>query len=368
MSHSLVVEGATQLKVPVVEKLTSRNPVFYNPFMELSRDLSVAACRVLKPGTYCDTMAGSGARGIRVAKEAEIPEVYLNDLNSLACELMKENASLNNVSVSVSNDNCNHFLSDKKFDFVDIDPFGPPVRYLDAAVRAMPKRGILGVAATDTSVLCGTYPRACRRKYDSVSLRTDYYDELGLRILLGFIARTAVRYEYGIQVLFSHSTRHYFRAYVELMRGRAHAVPTQNEIVYLQHCFKCMERSYVKLGEFKEHCSCGGKLSVAGPLWGGLFADADFCSGLALELECGVFNKKLEALSLVNTVREEQKVLKPYVNLHKVCENNGVPAPKMDVVFNGLSQAGFKASRTHFEPVGLRTNASLDFLSTLVVC
>lgn len=362
-----MVEGSTQLKVPIVDKLTARNPVFYNPAMELTRDVSVAVCRILKPASYCDALAGSGARGIRVAKEAGVKEVFLNDLNQQACSLMKENADSNSVSVSISNENCNFFLSDKKFDFVDIDPFGPPVRYLDSAVRAMPKKGFLGVAATDTSVLCGTYPTACRRKYDAVSLRTDYYDEIGLRILLGFIARSAVRYDYGVRVLFSHSTRHYFRAFVELNRGRKFVKPSQDNIVFLQHCFKCLERSYVKLGDLREKCSCGSKLNVVGPLWSGVFADKDFCNQLASVLEDGVFNKKREAVSLVNVVREEQNVLKPYFNLHKLCELKNRPAPTMSSVFSGLSRAGFQAVRTHFEPLGLRTDGGVSVLSGLVV-
>jgi len=366
MQYRSVLEGSTSLRVPVVDKLTSRNPVFYNPVMELSRDLSVAVCRVLKPGTYCDALAGSGARGIRVSREAGVGEVFLNDLNREACGLMEENASLNGVSVSISNDNCNHFLSDRKFDFVDIDPFGPPVRYLDTAVRAMPKRGFLGVAATDTSALCGTYPRACRRKYDAVSLRTDYYNELGLRILLGFMARNAVRYEYGMGVLFSHCTSHYFRAYVELERGRAHARPTQDNLVFLQHCFSCLERRYVRLPELGGRCSCGGELAVAGPLWGGVFADEAFCGKLAGELGAGVFNRGCEASVLVERVRAEQAVLKPYFNLHKVCERGGVSSPGMESVFSGLECAGFVAVRTHFEPVGLRTDAGADFLASLV--
>jgi len=366
MQYSTVVEGSTRLKVPVVDKLTARNPVFYNPVMELSRDLSVAVCKVLKPKNYCDALAGSGARGIRISKDAGVEEVFLNDLNEKACKSMEENASLNGVSVSISRDNCNHFLSDRKFDFIDIDPFGPPVMYLDTAIRAMPKNGFLGVAATDTSVLCGTYPRACRRKYDAVSLRTDYYDELGLRILLGFIARNAVRYEYGINVLFSHSTRHYFRAFVELNRGRKFAVPTQGNIVYLQHCFKCAERNYVKLGEFKEKCSCGGKLSVAGPLWGGVFADRDFCSKIAGEMEKGRFNKKKEAASLINMVSSEQAILKPYFNLHKVCEVKRASARTMESVFSRLEKQGFKVSRTHFEPVGIRSDADASVLGDVV--
>lgn len=144
-------------------------------------------------------MAGSGARGIRIAREAGV-QVVLNDLNPMACDLSRRNAEANGVSCEVSNDDANHFLSDKKFDFIDVDPFGPPVRYLDAAIKALSKKGFLGVAATDTSCLCGTYPRACKRKYDALSLRTDYYDELGLRILLGFIARNAVRYDFGVDL------------------------------------------------------------------------------------------------------------------------------------------------------------------------
>ena len=78
--------------------------------------------------------------------------------------------------------------------------------------------GILGITATDTSALCGSSPKACQKKYDSLPLRTDYYNELGLRILIGHIARIAMKHEKGITPLFSHCTRHYLKTYVQVQR------------------------------------------------------------------------------------------------------------------------------------------------------
>jgi len=310
-------------------------------------------------------LAGSGARGIRIAKEVGV-SVVLNDLNPLACGLALENARVNDVSVQVSNDDANHFLSDKKFEFIDVDPFGPPVRYLDAAVKALPKKGFLGVAATDTSGLCGTYPRACRRKYDATSLRTDYYDELGLRILLGFIARNAVRYDYGATFPLSHSTRHYMRAFVCLERGRGHVRKTQDSVCFIQHCFSCLDRSYRSLDGLERSCGCGAVLSTAGPVWCGKFADEEFCGRLVKELDGGVFNARRQASSLVERVSLEQGELRPYFDVHKLCKKVGTSVPPMDAFFDSLKAAGFKALRTHFNDTGLRTDAPADDLYKLI--
>ncbi|MFH1788007.1 MAG: tRNA (guanine(10)-N(2))-dimethyltransferase [Candidatus Altiarchaeota archaeon] len=365
MQYVEVTEGETKLKVPEGKIRSKRDPVFYNPVMEQSRDLSVAVARILRPSSYCDVLAGSGARGIRIAREAGLG-VVLNDLNPVACELASENAGLNGVSVEVSNDDANHFLSDKKFDFVDVDPFGPPVRYLDAAIKALPKTGFLGVAATDTSCLCGTYPRACKRKYDAASLRTDYYDELGLRILLGFIARNAVRYDFGVNFLFSHSTRHYMRSYAKLSRGSKGVRETQDNVSFIQHCFSCLDKSYRRLTDLERTCSCGGVLFTAGPLWAGRFADGDFCGKLEAELSSGVFNTQRDSIVLVRKVSGEQGETKPYFDLHKLCRVAGVSAPKTSDFADSLGKSGFSFSKTHFCDTGFRTDACASDLSKLI--
>ncbi len=76
MDNKIIHEGKVILKVPKFDKVSSKAPVFYNPAMELNRDLSVAALTVFRDGVdhdiwVCDAFGGSGIRGIRYAKEIE---------------------------------------------------------------------------------------------------------------------------------------------------------------------------------------------------------------------------------------------------------------------------------------------------------
>jgi len=74
MESKIIKEGKVSIIVPEFEKVSSKAPVFYNPVMELNRDLSVAAISVFRSGidhdiSVCDTFGGTGIRGIRYAKE-----------------------------------------------------------------------------------------------------------------------------------------------------------------------------------------------------------------------------------------------------------------------------------------------------------
>ncbi|MEE8402774.1 MAG: hypothetical protein V3R93_03385, partial [Candidatus Hydrothermarchaeaceae archaeon] len=112
-----ITEGKTRLLVP--EKGTfgltgtgkkQRGPVFYNPRMRLNRDVCCSFVRTLGEITFADALAGSGAKGIRVANETE-SAVFLNDANEHAVALIKKNAALNGVETEVFNEDANHFLS-----------------------------------------------------------------------------------------------------------------------------------------------------------------------------------------------------------------------------------------------------------------
>src|SRR3990172_5272692 len=93
-----VLEGSTRLVVPERGKfglresgMPRRPPVFYNPRMRLNRDVTCAVVKTLqKEGEvrFADLLAGSGAKGLRVAKEAGC-RVVLNDANPAAQELIK---------------------------------------------------------------------------------------------------------------------------------------------------------------------------------------------------------------------------------------------------------------------------------------
>ncbi len=354
------MEGSTKLKVPVGGGISRREEVFYNPHMKLNRDLSVVMCRRLKPDSFLDAMAGSGARGVRAANEAGV-NATLNDLNPHAVELIRENAALNQVDVEIVSEDARGLMSKRLFDYVDVDPFGPPVEYADAAVNSVAHNGVLGVCATDTSALSGTYPRACMRKYDAVPLRCDCYNELALRILVGFIARTALRHGRGIEPLFSHVTRHYARAQVRLNRRHSR---TLKHLSHLQYCFGCGWRGYRKLKELQRTCGCGSSLETAGPMWNGAYADVKLCGKMTDELSDGAYSR--QALSLVQTVAAEQGVDLPYYDLHKLCSRAGVGAPKMSDLEEYLTSQGHAFTRTHFIGVGFKSDAPIESVAAFI--
>jgi tRNA (guanine26-N2/guanine27-N2)-dimethyltransferase len=286
--------------------------------------------------------------------------VTLNDANPKAAELIRENAALNSLEVTVRNTDANIVMSENKFDFIDIDPFGPPVRFLDSALRGVKHGGTLAVTATDTSALCGTYPRACKRKYDSTPLRTDYYNELGLRILIGCVARAALKYDIAVTPLFSHCTQHYFRTYLHVKRSRKEANEALRKIRYVGHCFACLGRAYHTLDDLPNACDCGTSLRHAGPVWSGPFAEEEFCRKLAAQITEDGYGTVKEGEKLVSQVAEEQKITVPYYDIHKIFKVMKAPVPSMEEIMSRLQAEEFSVSRTHFSGCGLRTDAKVS--------
>ena len=71
-----IEEGLTKIEFPEFDKVSSAAPVFYNPHMELNRDLSILAIQVFQKEqnrgiNICDLVGGSGLRGIRYKKEID---------------------------------------------------------------------------------------------------------------------------------------------------------------------------------------------------------------------------------------------------------------------------------------------------------
>ena len=51
------------------------------------------------------------------------------------------------------------------FQWIDIDPFGSPVTFIDAALQALGRVGVLEVTATDTAALTGSSATSGMRRY-----------------------------------------------------------------------------------------------------------------------------------------------------------------------------------------------------------
>ena len=379
MDNKIIHEGNVTLMVPKFDKVSAKAPVFYNPVMELNRDLSVAALTVFRNGLnhdiyVCDAFGGTGIRGIRYAKEIRgIEQAVVNDLNPLAVEFAKANIKLNQLeNVVVCEEDANLILRKRKgkFDVIDIDPFGTPSPYLESAAASLRAGGMICITATDTSALCGTYIEPCIRKYGAVPLKTEYCHENGLRILAGFVARTFSKYKKFIEVKFSHSTEHYMRIYATIGKGAANTDESLKSLGYIAHCKNCLNRLVIKglAPIIPENCPiCGGNMDVGGPLWCGEMYSTDFVSLMILTVNQLSLNTKENALKLLNTCLDEASAPETYYEIHKVCKNLKTSAPPIVDVMNLLKDGGFFVSRTHFSPTSIKTDANIVELKKIIL-
>jgi tRNA (guanine26-N2/guanine27-N2)-dimethyltransferase len=386
-----VREGKVSVIVPKLkafvkqawEYAPSKAPVFYNPAMELNRDLAVLALqtyqRMMKRElSVCEPLAGCGIRGIRFAVEVEgVRRVIVNDISTEAVKLAKFNIKLNNVleRVTVANDDANLLLSKhaaprKRFDYIDIDPFGSPAPYLDSAVRALRKGGLLALTATDMAPLCGVHWKTCLRKYGGKPLRTEYCHELAVRLLIGCLIMTAAKYDIGVHAVFSYSAYNYVRTYVLLDYGAKQADKSIQTMGYVLHCFECFHREPVEemiLPITQECPECGSKLSLAGPLWLGKLWDEDFCIQMRRELECRNLLLREKIFKMLSLVVEESKAPATYYVVDKICDRFNLPVPSLSKVINEIRKMGFQAVATHFNTRAVRTNAPAKVVKEVII-
>ena len=366
-----IEEGLTKIEFPEFDKVSSDAPVFYNPHMELNRDLSILAIQVFQKQenrniNICDLFGGSGIRGIRYKNEIDgVENVAINDISELANEYEKHNIELNNLDdIEVYQHDASMFLRMKRgeFDVIDIDPFGTPSPFLDSAGYCSRRNSLLCVTATDTSALCGTYKEPCIRKYNAKPYKSEYCHENGIRILAGFVALTLAKYSKCIDIKMSHSTEHYMRLYIKIEKGSKKSDETLKNIGYISHCRNCLHRQTKKglASAIEENCPvCGEKLVHAGPLWLGNIQDKEFIQKMIDESENKKINTKKQALKLLNSCLQEADAPATFFDIHSICKSLKISAPKLDLIFDELKNKGFIAIKTHYNPLGIKTDANI---------
>ena len=374
-----IEEGLTKIEFPEFDKISSDAPVFYNPHMELNRDLSILAIQVFQKEQdreidICDLFGGSGIRGIRYKNEIDgVNEVSINDISEVANHYERHNIELNNLSdIEVYQHDASMFLRMKRgeFDVIDIDPFGTPSPFLDSAGYCARRNSLLCVTATDTSALCGTYKEPCIRKYNAKPYKSEYCHETGIRILAGFVALTLSKYAKCIEVKMSHSTEHYMRLYLEIKKGSKRTDESLKNIGYISHCSNCLHRqtSNGLASPIDEICPvCGERLIHAGPLWLGDIQDADFIQKMIDENENKKINSEKQALKLLNSCLLEADAPATFFDVHTICKSLKIIAPKLDLIFDEIKKEGFIAIKTHYNPLGIKTNADINKIKEILI-
>lgn len=331
---------------------------FYNPAMELNRDVSVLLgqwflSKRKKHLRFLDGLASSGIRGIRFANELEGDfEVTINDWSPLAYQLIQENIKKTGVkNATATNENIHVLLSQHKYHYVDIDPFGSPAPFIDSAVRGLYHDGILAATATDTATLCGLYPMVCIRRYGARPYHSPVMYETALRILVGFIGREAAKYDRGIRPLLCYKTDHYMRVYIQL----------KNSVSYANETIQQIQPVSSKLLEFTEVA----EEKTIGPLWLGPLQHKQMIDELIGLLFRKTINTKKELLSLLNLLSDEANSPAFYYTTNGIASKLKRSPPSLKTVFSHLQMKGYQVTRTHMDPTGFKTNAPLSEIETI---
>ena len=257
-----------------------------------------------------------------------------------------------------------------EFDVIDIDPFGTPSYFVDSAGYSIKRNSLLCLTATDTSSLCGTYKAPCIRKYNARPFKSEYCHENGVRILAGFAALTLAKYKKYITVMMSHSSEHYMRLYLIVKKGSKATDESLKNMGYMAHCEKCLhhEAIFGLATNIPEICPiCGEKLTIAGPMWLGEIQNKEFISEMISISDEKELNTKDDVLKLLNTCYEEAETPVAFYDIHVICRNLKVSAPKLLNVLDALKNQGYIAVRTHFSPLGIRTDADITVIKEIIL-
>lgn len=372
--------------------------VFYNKKMVINRDISSLAIKAYsklydQDLVIVDSMAASGISSIRLLLECEnIKKVYINDINPVAVELIKQNISLNKLNadrdqIEISRKDANFLLSEiaqeshvnpendsRKPNVISIDPFGTPNLYVNSAFNAIQRsNGLICITATDTAVLFGIRPKACIRKYLSKPLHVDYCKEIGARILISFISKMANVNKLGIIPLLTFYSNHFIRVFALTFKDKKQISSYFNSYGYVIHCKRCNYRKVIESNILTLHDECpncknNNKMDFAGPLWINKLHDKDFVEQMILFNENANYANKKKINKVLNFILEEVNMPISYINIHKLSQVLKLQeVPKMDDVINLIKEKGFKASRTHFDYTSIKTDMELESIQKILL-
>lgn len=253
--------------------------VFYNPKMQPLRSMSVAFVKANAQvgARLLDATSATGIRGIRYVLEAGIKEPVLIDMNADAYANSLANVKANGVEAEVEERSFQEFANTNagRFDIIDIDPFGSPAPLIYDAFKISKNGTLLMVTATDTAVLHGAHANACIKVYGAMPMHTELCKEAGARILLGFIARNAAQFNFGVDPLMCISDMHYLRVFIRLSHGASGALSSVKDLGILGQCDSCRYFEYAQgISSSNSKCQkCGSRMLLAGQMWLGRLSD-----------------------------------------------------------------------------------------------
>ncbi len=389
-----IKEGFTDIFVPDphyykqkdTEYLPTSLPVFYNPVMEINRDLTIALTKMYMDQTiddkiyFVEAMAGTGIRGFRLLNEIRDDRLYIimNDASPTAFKLMKYNAEVfgyDSERLLLFNMDANYLFRKLHSDLhikpsiIDIDPYGTPAPFVFNALSCLKKKmSMLLVTATDTAPLVGKFPNAALRKYGSRVVKNPFSKEIAVRVLTYMIGREGTILSIKTIPILGLFLHHFIRLVLITERGRRKADEFWQSVGWISFCPVCnsydVTRGITSFPSSQCFIKGHGNTEIIGPIWVDPIFDPDYIGSLinVIERQNSINKKNREKmLEILHNEREVSDLIF-YYDIQDIARRLRVSTPQINVVVEFLKKKGFRASRTHFNPTAIKTDASIHFL------
>lgn len=243
-------------------------PGFLNPAMAPARTRSVLLLndalehnwlvRADQSIRVLDALSATGVRIRRWRNEVSAPlqerlRITANDLDQFALDWAKASHSLHPPTQPIEhepeddrygskseqvfvngldfrNKDARIAMIESGYQWIDLDPFGSPVQFLDAALQGLSRTGVLEITATDTAALTGSSASSQARRYGAKGIVDVYAHDDAVRLLLATVATSAARLDKSITPLMALFDGHHVRISCLVKTSRENASKISNSI------------------------------------------------------------------------------------------------------------------------------------------
>ncbi len=356
--------------------------VFHNPAMANCRTRSVLLMDYMLDSEWLNkpvihTLDALCATGSRINR-------WLTELpNEKAAKLRITGADLDEEALEYAKKNCpdvtfihkdsRQVLLESGWQWIDIDPFGSPLPFLDSAMQSSARRSVMEITATDTAALTGSSANACLRRYGAKISTDGMAHDSAIRLLMATVARAASRHDRCIIPLLSSWDSHHIRVSVKVHRsiqsanqleddlGWRVANPTPDELKF------ATDSGLHPQGETEGQPYCllpfdypvrRDDERISGPLWTGPLFDRDVLASMTVERAvelCGDDAERAVRYLVDEAELADVRSLITTDVLPRYCAVGG--PPRLAELVEGLRDAGYKACIAKWGAPAIRTDA-----------